>query len=276
VSEPDRFVQAGTVRLHYRLEGNGPLVALIHGVGGRLEAWDAVAAELQGRFRVLRYDQRGHGLSDKPPGPYTVEQMSGDLAALLDALGIARCHVVGVSLGGMVAQSFALEHARRVEGLVLIAAVAGRTPEERERVLARLEVVRREQPGAHFRNSLDRWFTPEFQRNHPDRVEAYGAMNRANDPAGYAAAYHVLAHTDLGDLVGAIRAPTLIVTGEFDSGSNPRMARLMHDRIAGSQLVIIPGQRHGLLTETPDRVAQLVADFLTGNLEAESCKAASS
>lgn len=275
MSEPDRFTQAGTVRLRYRIEGKGPALALIHGVGGRLEAWDAVVAAWRGRLRVLRYDQRGHGLSDKPPGPYTVEQMSGDLAQLLEALGIARCHVVGVSLGAMVAQSFALEHPGRLERLVLIAAVAGRTPEERERVLARLEVVRHEQPGAHFRNSLDRWFTPEFQRDHPERIEAYGAMNRANDPAGYAAAYHVLAHTDLGDRVGAIRAPTLIVTGEFDSGSNPRMARLMHDRIAGSQLVVIPGQRHGLLTEAPERVAQLVEDFLPGNLEADSCKAAS-
>lgn len=259
----DRTVDAAGVRLRYRLdEGDAPVIALIHGVGGRLEAWDPVIAAWGGRLRALRYDQRGHGISAKPRGPYSVEQMSADLAALLDAIGIARCHVAGISLGGMVAQSFALEYPDRLDRLALIAAVAGRTEAERDRVLARLEVVRSEPPGAHFMNSVDRWFTPGFQRDHPGRVEAYGAMNRANDPAGYAAAYHVLAHTDLVDRLDRITAPTLIATGEFDSGSNPRMAQLMHERIRGSELVIVPGQRHGLLTESPALVAGLIEDFV--------------
>jgi pimeloyl-ACP methyl ester carboxylesterase len=238
---------------------------LIHGVGARLDNWDGVVAALGGRFTTIRYDLRGHGESSKAPGPYAIDLLATDALAVLDHLGLARCHVAGHSLGGLVAQRLALDAPERVERLALLSTACGRTEEERRRVLERLVLVEHGIPGEHFRRSIGRWFSDEFQRAHPEVIARYAARNMENDPAGYAAAYRVLATTDLADELHRIRAPTLIVTGEGDVGSNPRMARLMHERIGGSRLCVLPGLRHAILVEAPDRVAGLLEEFLAAN-----------
>jgi (E)-2-((N-methylformamido)methylene)succinate hydrolase len=237
-------------------------LVLVHGVGSRLEAWDGVASALAGRYRMLRYDLRGHGESEKPLGPYTLGDFVGDLAALVDELSIPRFHLAGFSLGGLVAQGFALEHGGRLERLGLLSTVAGRTEEERARVMARLDLVAGGIPGEHFGQSVDRWFTDEFRRANPDLIEAYAERNRLNDPQSYAAAYRVLATSDLAERLHEIRVPTLVVTGENDVGSNPRMARFIHERIRGSRLEILPRLRHSILIESPELIAELLGSFL--------------
>jgi (E)-2-((N-methylformamido)methylene)succinate hydrolase len=256
------FTRAG-VETAYAVEGSGPPLLLIHGVGARLDAWDGAVAALGGRLTTIRHDLRGHGESSKAPGPYSVELFAEDALALLDHLGIARCHVAGHSLGGMIAQRLALDAPRRVDRLVLLSTAGGRTEEERGRVLERLALVGDGIPGEHFRRSVGRWFSDEFQRRNPELIERYAARNMENDPRCYAAAYRVLATTDLAGELGGIQAPTLIVTGEGDVGSSPRMARLMHERIPGSQLRILSGLRHSLLVEAPELVARLLEEFLT-------------
>jgi pimeloyl-ACP methyl ester carboxylesterase len=260
----DGFAEIGGSRFRYRDDGEGPPLLLIHGVGSRLEAWDGVVARLRSAFRTLCFDLKGHGESAKPPGPYSAEGFAADAVGILDHLGIARAHVVGFSLGGLVAQAFALAYPARLDRLVLLSTVAGRTPEEAARVRERLDIVASGIPGAHFESSLARWFTDEFRAANPALLAEYAAQNQANDPAAYAAAYRVLALTDLAEDLVRIKAPTLIATGEGDQGSNPRMARLMHERIAGSRLVILPRLRHSILIEAPDRVATLLAEFLGG------------
>ena len=256
------FITVGGNRFRYRIEGKGAWIVFVHGVGGSLEQWDGVVAELRGRYRTLRYDQRGHGQSDKPAGPYAISDFVDDLADLAAALGIDRFDLVGQSLGGLVAQGFALAHPDRLKRLMLFAAIAGRTEAEQAAVLERLKIVEGGIPGQHFQNSVERWFTDAFRAANPERIRAYAARNQQNDPAAYAAAYRVLATTDLADKLHEIRLPTLIVTGEEDRGSNPCMARLMHDRIAGSELVILPGLRHALPFEVPDKVAALIEGFI--------------
>ena len=235
-------------------------MALIHGVGGRLEDWNGVVERLSGEFRLIRYDIRGLGQSSKLPGPYTVEGYADDLAALLDHLDVGACHVAGFSLGGLIAQSFAVRHSDKRSRLALLSTVAGRTEDERARVLERLKVVQSGVSGAHFENSVDRWFTPEFQRDNPDIMEYCAERNRSNDPVGYAAAYGVLATTDLKDDLPRIAAPALVATGEGDQGSNPRMARLMSERIPNATLCILPNLRHSILIEAPDVVADLLRE----------------
>jgi pimeloyl-ACP methyl ester carboxylesterase len=256
------------IALRCVVEGDGEPLALIHGVGASLEVWDGVADRLRDRYQILRYDQRGHGQSEKVPGPYSVEDFAGDLRALLDAFGIERAHVAGHSLGGLVAQSFALDYPGRLSKLALISTVAGRTADERARVEARLAMVASGIAGDHFRASLDRWFTDEFRAANPELLAAYATRNQANDPACYAAAYRVLALTDLAERLPEIAAETLVMTGEHDQGSNPRMARLMHERIKGSILRILPVLRHSILVEAPDVVAGMLGDFLAGRLAA--------
>jgi pimeloyl-ACP methyl ester carboxylesterase len=200
----DRFATVNGVRLRYRLEGAGPLLALVHGVGSRLEGWDGVVAALGGRFRTLRYDQRGHGQSEKVPGPYELADLVADLAGLLAAVGERRCHLAGYSLGGLVAQGFALAHPDRLDRLVLVSTVAGRTAAERERVMERYRMVEQGIAGEHFQNSVSRWYTEEFQRRHPEAIAAAAEENRRMDPGCYAAAYRVLATADLADRLAEI------------------------------------------------------------------------
>ena len=235
---------------------------LIHGVGAYLEAWDGVVAELGGGFAILRYDLRGLGESTKLAGPYELSDFVEDLEAVLAHVEFDTCHVVGHSLGGLIAQGFALAHPERVNRLAIISGVAGRTEEERARVAKRLAVVGSGIAGEHFRRSVDRWFTPEFQRANPELIDQLEARNSQNDPQCYAAAYRVLAETDLADELHRIEAPTLVMTGEFDQGSNPRMAGVMHERIAGSKLKILPGLRHSIRVEAPAIVAGELRSFL--------------
>lgn len=248
----------------YAVEGNGPPVLLIHGVGARLDNWDGVAAVLARNFKVVRYDLRGHGQSSKVAGPYTLDLFADDAAALLDHLGIARAHVAGHSLGGMIAITLARKHPQRVDRLAVLSAAAGRTEEERRKVMERIALIASGIPGDHFKNSLSRWFTDEFRAANPELMEQYAARNKENDPACYAAAYTVLATGEVAPDLPHVKAPTLVFTGEHDLGSNPRMSRFIHDGIAGSALRILPRLRHSILIEAPRTVAGLLESFFQG------------
>jgi (E)-2-((N-methylformamido)methylene)succinate hydrolase len=254
--------RVGEVSLNYKVQGRGEPLVCIHGVGSYLEAWDSTAARLADRFRILTFDLRGHGGSSRVRGRYEIDDFVGDVLALADHAGFGTFHFAGFSLGGLVAQRLALTHQDRLRSLVLLSTVAGRTPDERRRVADRLAALQSGERGAHYDASLSRWLTEDFQARNPDLVERLRQRNAENDPDCYAAAYRVLAQTDFGGLLDQIRVPTLIATGEDDAGSNPRMARLMHERIPGSELHILAGLRHSILTEAPDRVAAVMRDFL--------------
>jgi (E)-2-((N-methylformamido)methylene)succinate hydrolase len=251
----------GRLATRYLIAGKGPAVVLIHGVGARLENWDGVCKTLVRHFRVLRYDLRGHGRSTRLPGPYSLSLFASDLRALLEHTGIQKAHIAGHSLGAMIAQMFSLKHADCVDRLALLSAVAGRTQEERERVVARIDLIRAGPPGEHFRNSLSRWFSDAFVAANPELITAYAARNAENDPDCYSAAYRVLASEDLDRELEAISVPTLIATGELDLGSNPRMSELIHRRVNGSTLRILPGLKHSILIEAPHIVAGMLEPF---------------
>jgi len=261
-------VVRGCVAIHAVAEGRGPHVTLIHGVGSTLASWDGVVAGLRDRFRILRYDLRGHGASGKPPGPYALDDFVEDLRALLRHDGARETRLVGFSFGGLIAQAFTLRHPAAVARLALISTVAGRTAEQRTAVRRRAEALAAGGPAATVDAAIERWFTPEFRATHPEAVARQVARVLANDPAAYAAAYRVFAETDLLEALGAIRCPTLIVTGAHDTGSTPEMARRMHARIPGSRLVILPRYRHALLTEAADELASLLRGFLAGDAPA--------
>ena len=221
-------------------DGNAPPVMLIHGVGADGTSWDQIAPSLASTFRVLRLDLRGHGGSGHIDGALTLDDFVRDVVDVLDACDVPSAHIVGFSLGGMIAQGLALQHADRVRRLVLLSAVAGRSAEERERVQARLAILREQGIGAITGAAQERWFTPEFIARNADLVQHRMQQLRANHAPSYAAAYTVFSTSDLGDRLHAIRVPTLIATGEHDVGSNTRMARFMHAKIPGSRLEICP------------------------------------
>ncbi|MGI9412728.1 MAG: alpha/beta fold hydrolase [Hyphomicrobiales bacterium] len=250
------------MKTHQAIEGEGETVTLIHGVGADLESWDGVVAALGGGYRILRYDLRGHGASEKVPGPYSLDDFVDDLVELLDRLDIRTTHLVGFSLGGLIAQAFALAHPHRLKRLVLVSTVAGRTPEERDKVEARARQLAEQGAPSHVEASLSRWFTDGFLEANRDVVQKRLERSLTNDPHCYAAAYRVLAESDLAGRLHEIAAPALVMTGEHDIGSTARMARLIAGRIPGAKLRILPRLKHSVLLEAPDKVAGHIRTFL--------------
>ena len=236
-------------------------MVLVHGLGGNLHSWDEIAASLEQRFSILRYDLRGHGDSHNPHGPWTLEDFVDDLEDVLAHHCDEPIYLAGFSLGGLVSQGFTLRHPERVGKLVILSAVAGRTEAERQKVLERVANLERGDLDTNIELALERWFSPGFRKNHPERVRRRLDALKANDPEGYLNAYRVFGLGDLADKLHKISCPTLVMTGEFDPGSNVRMAKLMHEKIPGSRLEILPGLRHSILVEAPGLVARKLDEF---------------
>jgi pimeloyl-ACP methyl ester carboxylesterase len=245
--------------INHVASGRGPYVTLVHGVGANLQSWDEVTRLLEPHFTVVRLDLRGHGKSERMTS-CTLDELASDVRWVWDARGIARSHLAGFSLGGLIAQSLALSDPQRIDRLAILSAVAGRTADERARVVGRLKLLQEGGIAAVTVAAEDRWFTAEFRAHHPERVAQRMTELLANDLPSYQAAYTVFSTSDLGDRLGEIRHPTLVATGEHDIGSNTRMAQMMHERIEGSRLEILPGLRHSVLVEAPERIAELLIE----------------
>jgi 3-oxoadipate enol-lactonase len=253
------------VRTHHVVEGpaDAPAVLLAHPLGVTLRLWDEAAARLRERFRVVRYDVRGHGGSDVPRGPYTLGQMADDARALLDDLGVRRAHVVGMSMGGCIAMALAVAHPDRVASLVLCDTTACYGPavapmwEDRIRV-AETQGITREL----VERTMAIWFTAEYRERQREVVDRVAAMLAATDPHGYAASIRAIGWADQRDAIRAIRAPTLVVVGERDPGTPVAMAREIHERIANSRLLVLPGAMHCSPVEAAADFTAALLEFL--------------
>lgn len=253
--------KGGLPAIAWREQGAGAPLVLVHGVGGESGNWDDVAARLE-NFRVIRPDLRGHGRSDAIRGPIRIDDLARDVTDVMDALGVQRARIAGFSLGGMVVQSVALGAAQRVEKLAIFGAVCGRTAQEQDRARDRVEFLRQHGLAAIAESNRERWFTDAFRHAHPDKVELRVRQLLACDAESYLQAFTVFSTTDHAERVQELRMPVLVATGEHDAAATARMARLMHERIAGSRLEILPGLRHSILIEAPDAVAALLRSFL--------------
>lgn len=257
-------IGAESVATYHVEQGAGFPLILIHGVGMDLTMWDQHAGILADRYRVIRYDMVGHGRSGRPPGPYTLQRFVDQLLELMDRLSLPRAHIVGFSMGGLVAQAFAAQHPERVAALVLANTVAGRSQEQRAAVLDRVATVEADGHRATIDGALARWFTPQLAAQNPELVESVRRTLQNNDPASYLAAYRVFATADqeATPLLPRIESPTLIITAEEDTGSTPEMAASMHAQIPRSELVIVPGLKHLLPLEAPERFLDPILRFL--------------
>lgn len=254
------FESRDGLQIHYRSEGDGMPIVLVHGVGANLQSWDEIAQRLATQFKVLRADLRGHGHSARMT-ECTIDDFVDDVLALADKNGVERFALAGFSLGGLIAQRCALVAPQRLTKLALISTVAERTPEERKRVVERAGLLQRDGIQAVTGAASERWFTPEFKAKYPERVSQRLQELAANDAASYLAAYRVFGLADEGMELSKIQVPTFVMTGEDDPGSNPRMAKTIHEAIPGSQLEIFPGLRHSVLLETPELIADRLERF---------------
>jgi 3-oxoadipate enol-lactonase len=260
------IAQSGDVRIAYDVLGDGDPLVLVHGLAYDRAGWGGLPGLLAERFRVVLIDNRGVGESDAPAGPYAVSQMAADVAAVLDHAGVERMNLFGVSLGGYIAQEFALTWPERVEKLVLCSTAPGgpkahAMPARSVDVFARFPTMSREEGLRLFvENSLgDRGVRdlPELA----DEIYAYRLEHAPPVEAWQAQAY-AGATFDAYDRIGAIAAPTLVLQGGDDNVVDPRNAELLGELIPGARVEIVPERGHLMVWEDSERVAELVTEFV--------------
>ena len=250
----------------HSVSGAGPWLVLVHGLGLNRAMWQWQLPALEAHYRVLCYDLLGHGDSNKPAGDYSMDMMLDQLATLMDNLHIERCALLGFSLGGLIVQAFTLAYPERVAALGILHAAHGRSDEQRQAILLRVEQARRDGPAATVDAALERWFSAGFANAHPEVLRQVKRWVIANDVQVYPALYQLLAVADVGleESIRAIDCPTLVLTGELDHGNSPAMSRAITERIAGARLEILPALRHMAMAESPNTVNPLLLDFLQG------------
>ena len=248
-------------RLHYRLDGpeDGPPLLLSHALGVDLEMWEPQVGRLARRFRVLRYDHRGHGGSDAPAGPYSLDRLGQDAVGLLDALGIARTDVVGLSLGGMVALWLGIHASDRVGRLMpscTTAYAGGGTIWD-----PRIEAVRRDGMAALVDGVIGRWFSPGFRERAPEAVDGIRRKLLATSPEGYAGTCAAIRDMDQRDAIGRIRAPMLVLSGTQDQGTPPERGQEIAAALPGARFLALDAA-HIANIEQADAFTAAVEDFL--------------
>jgi 3-oxoadipate enol-lactonase len=253
-------LNGSTLRVRCDGERSRPTVVLSNSLGTDLSMWDAQTAVLATRFHVVRYDTRGHGGSAAPAGPYTIELLGRDVLALLDHLDIERAHVVGLSMGGVIAQWLGAHAPERLHKLVL-ANTAWRIGTE-EGWRARAAAVRADGMQEIAAGAPGRWFTPEFTARQQVVVGLTQKTLRGMDPEGYAACCEALAVADLSDDIRRIVAPTLVIAGALDPVTTVLDAQTLADAIPDATVATLPAS-HLSNIEAPDRFTDLVATFLS-------------
>ena len=244
--------------------GRGEAVVLAHAIGCDHRMWEHLVPTLASRYRVIAIDARGHGRSPLPARPWSLADMADDAARLLDKLGIARAHWVGLSMGGMVGQAFALDHAGRLGKLAIANSTSSYGPDGRGMWDNRIRMVSEGGLAAIREMVATRYFSPEFRRTHPDVVERVMSRFLETPADGYLGCCEAIREMEYLESLPSIRAPALVIAGELDQGTPVAMARAMADRIPGARLEVIPGASHLSAVEMPAAFNALVSGFLAG------------
>jgi 3-oxoadipate enol-lactonase len=257
-------ISTNGITTNYVVEGpaSAPVVTFSHSLATDLSMWDAEARMLADRFRVLRYDTRGHGGTEAPAGPYTLDMLAADARALLDALGIQRTHWVGLSMGGMIGQTLALSAPQYLASLALCDTSSRIPAEARGTWAERIATAESRGMDPLVEPTIGRWFTAPFRQRRGDIVDPVRAMIRTTPVAGYVGCCQAISQLDLTDRLGSIHVPTLVLVGEDDQGTPVAASQAIHDRIKGSELVVLKSAAHLSNIEQPEAFGQALSGFL--------------
>lgn len=246
----------------YTIEGQGPALFLIHGIGARKTGFAKVVAALKDRFTCISYDLRGHGDSPLPEGRFGLEDLVDDLEALRDRLGIAQAHFAGHSLGGMIGPAYARRYPDRVLSLGLLSTAAFRTEDDSAKVKAVVAQMRAKGIGQVLDTLTARWFTDAFAAAHPE-VIAWRKQQVMDTPAEvFLTVFDIYAETEMAPWLHEVAAPALVLTGELDGGCNPRLNQQIAAALPKADLVILEGLKHAILIEASERVVPPLRQFL--------------
>jgi 3-oxoadipate enol-lactonase len=256
------FIELNGTALRYELSGKGDrTLVLVHEMGGSLESWDDVVPRFASSHRVLRYDTRGAGLSQKVRGELSVDTMADDIAALLDALGISgKVALAAVALGGAIALHFAARHPERTSAVAVGSPATGVAAARRVAALERVAKIEAAGMGFAVTDAMQNGYAPEL-RGEPARFERYRARWLGNDPASYATIWRMLAGLDMDDELTRLRCPVLVIGGSLDRVRPPALAKATAEAIPGARYTELP-TGHYMSVQTPDLLSDCIDEFL--------------
>jgi 3-oxoadipate enol-lactonase len=248
------LIRANGIQMNYELSGKkeAPFALLSHSLGSSLLMWNPQRKVLESYFQVLRYDIRGHGKTEAPPGAYTLELLGEDAVALLDVLEIEKVHWIGLSMGGMIGQSVSLNYPRRLKSLALCDTAAAIAPEAQPLWQERIDAVREKGVASQLEPTMERWFTSSFLKLNPYMLEVIRNEFLATPAQGYLGCIYAIRKLNYLDRLSEIKIPTLIMVGEDDPGTPVSASEAMHQVIPNSKLVIIKSARHLSNVEQPE------------------------
>jgi 3-oxoadipate enol-lactonase len=249
---------------NYEIHGKegAPWLVLSHSLACSVRMWDPQIEALKGSYRILAYDTRGHGASGAPAGAYTLEMLADDLKALLDGLGAKNPHYCGLSMGGMIGQTFALKYPG-VFRTVTLADTTSRYPAEAWPLWqGRIKIAEEQGMAPLVQPTLERWFTEPFRKASPGPVAAIAKLIASTPVAGYVGCCHAIPKIDATARLKEIKAPMLVLCGDKDPGTPPAMAEEIHANAPGSKLVMIPGAAHLANLENPAAFTKALREFL--------------
>ena len=254
-------VQNGNVTLSYDIEGppDAPTVLLINSIASTRELWARQVPALAARYRVIRYDARGHGRSSVPPGEYAIEQLGRDAVAILDDARTAAAHVCGISLGGLTAQWLGITVPDRVSSLVL--ANTGARIGTVQGWSERIALVRQKGMNTLAEMTIPRWFSPEFQERDPETVRGFRTMIQACPQEGYLGCCAALRDADLREQISSIRCATLVIASTDDAATPTEGLAFIRDRVRDARMVTV-ASRHLSNIECAEAFTGAVLDFL--------------
>ncbi len=255
---------ANGIEIEYRFDGpaDAPVVVLSHSLATTMAMWEPQLDALTGRYRVLRYDMRGHGASSAPAGPYSSSLLASDVAGLLDRLELKRVHFVGLSIGGMIGQRLAIDHASRLASVALCSTTSQITDAMRGIWDQRIAAVEAGGMASQVATTLERWFTAPYRAAHPDKAEWIGAMIRDTPVAGFIGCGRAIQNLDVGDGISAIRLPTLVMPGELDPAMPPAVSEVIHRAVPGSEFAVVANASHLANIEQPASFNERLLRFL--------------
>ncbi len=263
MGETSRIKLPNNIEFNCRIDGpqGAPWVMLSNSHATNLSLWDDLTAALQGRFRVLRYDQRGHGATSDPPPPYAMTELVEDAVGLLDAFKIQRTHFIGISMGGATALGLALKYPDRLFSATMCDSAVGGPPGPTNDWDERIELARRDGLEGLVKPTLARWFTKESIAASTPAVQKVAQMIRTTSLNGYIGCAEALKGTNFSQGLEAIRLPFLLVVGAED-GPRPAAMQGIQRRIPGAKYHVIPAAGHLPTIERPAEFNRIVVDFL--------------
>jgi 3-oxoadipate enol-lactonase len=258
-------VKANGITINYQIDGpdGAPWLVFSNSLATTLAMWDEQAAALKDRYRVLRYDQRGHGASDAPAGRYQFDTLLADAIGLMDALSIRTAHFAGLSMGGATALGLAERHPERLGRIIVCDSPCQSTPQSSQQWEERIAIAQQKGMEALVEPTIARWFPPETLAENPPHLDKVRAMIRATPVNGFVGCAAALADHDYASAIGTVKSPVLFLVGAKDA-PGPAMRKLA-ERLPGSHFVELPGAGHISNMDRPAQFTRAIRDFLSAD-----------